>query len=121
MAGGDELMGMGAAAGMVAAVAFMGAGTNVYDAFSAVMSSPWSTEKFTSDSEEARMAREYVRHATVISWVYALGGALIIARTGGGKMSLFPVAGAGIATVYMIWLYRRAIRRGLSGDGMKAE
>lgn len=123
MAGGDELIGTSGgsngASGVLAALLFIGAGTNVYDAFSAVMSSPWSTEKFTSDSEEAKMAREYVRHAIIISWVYAVGGAYL-ARKAGAKVWVFPIVGAAIVTVYMYWLYSRAISRGLSPDGMSA-
>lgn len=119
MAGGDELSLGGSSGGgtlrrALAASLFIGAGTNVYDAFSAVMSSPWSTEKFTADSTEAKMAREYVRHALIISWVYAIGGALITAS----KLSVYPIVGAGIVTAYMTWLYRRAIGRGESGTGM---
>lgn len=119
MAGGDEMMGLAGAAGVGAAVLFVGAGTNVYDAFSAVMSSPWSTEKFTNDSEEAKMARQYVYHAMTISWIYALGGAYLASKSGAGLWK-YPIIGAGIVTVYMYWLYRRAISRGISGDGMNA-
>jgi hypothetical protein len=115
VAGGDEFAANGG--GALAALLFIGAGTNVYDAFSAVMSSPWSTEKFTSDSEEAKMAREYVRHAIVISWVYALGGAWLARRS---KAWPYPLVGAAIVTFYMWWLYNRAINRGTSPDGMKA-
>lgn len=109
------MMGMSGAAGVGAALLFIGAGTNVYDAFSAVMSSPWSTEKFTNDSEEAKMAKEYVRHAMGISWIYAIGGALL-ARKAGKGIWIYPLVGAGIVTVYMYWLYRRAIQRGTSGE-----
>lgn len=119
MAGGDEMVGLQGAAGVGAALLFIGAGTNVYDAFSAVMSSPWSTEKFTSDSEEAAMARRYVRHAIIISWVYALGGAILV-RASGSSLWPWPVVGALIVSVYMTWLYRDAIRRGESGQGMSA-
>ena len=119
MAGGDELSGLGGAGGALAAMLFIGAGTNVYDAFSAVMSSPWSTEKFTADSEEAKMAREYVRHAVVISWVYALGGAYLARHVKGGVW-VWPIVGALIVTVYMVWLYNRAIKRATEPGGMQA-
>lgn len=119
MAGGDELLGGSGAAAGIAAMLFIGAGTNVYDAFSAVMSSPWSTEKFTNDAEEEKMAREYVRHALTISWVYAVGGAAIASRAGDG-LWLWPLIGAAIVSVYMFWLYNRALNRGTSGNGMTA-
>lgn len=117
MAGGDEMVIPAKGAARVgAALLFIGAGTNVYDAFSAVMSSPWSTEKFTNDSQEARMARRYVKHAIVISWTYALVGALLVGR----KLALFPLAGAAIVTGYMTWLYHGAISRGPTKEGMSA-
>lgn len=115
MAGGDEFLGGGSNAhGALAAVMFIGAGTNVYDAFSAVMSSPWSTEKFTKDSQEEQMARQYVMHAMCISWLYAIGGAWL-------ARSYWPLAGALLATVYMYWLYNRALNRSQSADSMSAE
>lgn len=121
MAGGDEMIpgasGAGGQAARVgAALLFIGAGTNVYDAFSAVMSSPWSTEKFTSDSHEAKMARRYVKHAIVISWTYAAIGAILVR----GKLWKYPIFGAAIVTGYMTWLYHTAIGRGASGEGMSA-
>lgn len=111
MAGGDELLGLSGAGGVAAALLFIGAGTNVYDAFSAVMSSPWSTEKFTESDEEEAMAREYVRHAMIISWTYAVGGAGIAYAGGARNVAIYPIIGAAIVTVYMYWLYNRAVSR----------
>ena len=109
MAGGDELIGLGGLGGGLAALALMGAGTNAYDAFSAVMSSPWSTEKFTGSDEDERMAREYVTHAMIISGAYAGIGAWL----GRNDFNpLWPILGWLIAAIYMSWLYRRAVRRG---------
>lgn len=113
MAGGDEFLSADGGKGALYAMLFIGAGTNVYDAFSAVMSSPWSTEKFTKDSEEERMARQYVTHAMVISWIYAGVGAWL-------SHSAWPILGAAVATVYMYWLYNRALCRSQSGQGMSA-
>lgn len=112
MAGGDEFL-TGDIQGVGAALMLMGAGTNVYDAFSAVMSSPWSTEKFTNDPEEEKMAREYVTHAMIISWGYSIGGA-VLAR------SIWPLVGAAGVTAYMFWLYNRALCRARNGGGMSA-
>jgi hypothetical protein len=104
-AGGEELLGLGSDARRIAAaILFMGAGTNAYDAFSAVNSSPWTAESFGGDAAKERSLREYVIHALVISGLYAVGGA-IIAR------NLWPILGALIASVYMTWLYFRAIGR----------
>jgi hypothetical protein len=113
MAGGDEFLSLaGDVRGVGAALMLMGAGTNVYDAFSAVMSSPWSTEKFTEDLEAEKMAREYVTHAMVISWGYALAGAWL-------ARSIWPIIGAAGVTGYMYWLYNRALNRARNG-GMSA-
>lgn len=123
MAGGDEFVGGAGWGGPLAAVLFMGAGTNVYDAYSAVMSSPWSTEKFTNDPEEEAMARRYVRHAITISWMYAMGGAGIIVMDPGtpNGIAVVPILGALLATGYMYWLYNQALTRATSGQGMSAQ
>jgi hypothetical protein len=105
VAGGDEFLGaIDGVKGAAAALLFIGSGTNVYDAFSAVMSSPWSTEKFSEDEAADRMANEYVCHGLIISGFYAVAGA-VIART------FWPVIGAAGVALYMTWLYRRAISR----------
>jgi hypothetical protein len=112
MAGGDEFLGLGGrGSGIAAALLMVGAGTNVYDAFSAVMSSPWSTEKFTSDPEEERMAREYVMHALIISGAYAAIGAWL-------ARSWWPIFGAAGIAGYMYWLYNRALSRSQAAGGM---
>lgn len=115
MAGGDELMGLGGIAGVGAALLFIGAGTNVYDAFSAVMSSPWSTEKFTNTEEDEKKGRRYVNHAITISWIYAGGGAFLAYKSAGWKLAMWPLLGAGIVTVYMYYLYNRAIAQSPQG------
>lgn len=117
MAGGDEMLGLTGAAGVGAALLFIGAGTNVYDAFSAVMSSPWSTQKFTQSPEEEAMAREYVRHAMAISWIYAGVGSALAYKAGGVGLAMWPLLGAAIVTVYMYWLYDRAVKRSPQNGG----
>lgn len=116
MAGADEYIGLKGAAGIGAALMFMGAGTNVYDAFSAVMSSPWSTEKFTHSPEDEAQARRYVRHAITISWIYAGGGSLLAFVAGGIKLAVWPLIGASIVTVYMYWLYNQALTDSPMGE-----
>jgi hypothetical protein len=121
MAGGDEVLGLGlnGVAAVAAALLFQAAGTNVYDAFSAVMSSPWSTEKFTNDPEEERMAREYVKHALVISGGYAAISAALAYKAGGPALAAWPIIGAIGVAAYMLWLYNRALQRSQNG-GMTA-
>lgn len=116
-AGGDDLLGMKKAAAVGAALLFMGAGTNGYDAFSAVMSSPWSTEKFTQTAEDERKGRRYVRHAIVISGIYAGVGTALAFFSGGWKLAVWPLAGFVLVTVYMRKLYSDAISRSPRGCG----
>lgn len=101
--------GLQAIGGIGAALLFMGAGTNGYDAFSAVMSSPWSTEKFTQSDYELAQAKRYVKHATVISWVYVIGAASICWLTGERMAAVAALVGGLIVTVYMRWLYAQAV------------
>jgi hypothetical protein len=115
MPGADEFIGVKGVAGVGAALLFMGAGTNGYDAFSAVMSSPWSTEKFTESAEEEAQARRYVRHAVVISGVYAGVGALLAYYSGGWKLASWPILGYFIVTAYMYWLYDQAVKNSPHG------
>lgn len=118
MAGGDEILGLKAAYGIGAALMLQAAGTNVYDAYSAVMSSPWSTEKFTNSPEEEAMAREYVRHAMVISGTYAGISAVLAYQSGGVALAIWPIIGALGVAAYMYWLYNRALERATSPGGM---
>lgn len=109
MPGADEFIGMKGAAGIGAALLFMGAGTNGYDAFSAVMSSPWSTEKFTQTPEDEEKGRRYVRHAIIISGMYAGVGAALAYYSGGWKLAAWPILGFALVTGYMYYLYDNAI------------
>lgn len=93
---------------------FLGAATNVYDAFSAVMSSPWSTEKFSQGAEEQAMARTYVKHALIISGGYAAASAYL-------ARSLMPIVGAAGIAGYMYWLYRRALARAQKAEQAGAD
>lgn len=112
MPASDEFLTVGTARNVAGGLALLGAGANVYDAFSAVMSSPWSTEKFTNDPEEEAMAREYVMHALIISGIYCAAGSYLIG-------SPWPVIGGAGVAAYMYWLYNRALKRSQNG-GMVA-
>jgi hypothetical protein len=114
MAGADELLGSADVRKVGAALLFLGAGTNVYDAFSAVMSSPWSTEKFSQGPEEQAMAREYVLHGLTISGGYAFASAYL-------ARSIWPIVGAAGVAAYMYWLYARALRRAQANESQGAD
>lgn len=89
-----------------AAILFVTSMTNVIDVFSATNSSPWTAENFGGDAEKVRSLREYVYHAIVLSGI-TNGIAAVISG------ELWPLAGAGLATAYMWWLYERAVKRGM--------
>ena len=88
-----------------AALLFMAAGTNAYDAYSAVNSSPWTAETVGGDQKKADSMKEYCYHAVIITFIYATGGAVI-------AKSWWPIIGGGVAGTYMYWLYMRALKRG---------
>jgi hypothetical protein len=90
-----------------AAILFMQAGTNAYDAYSAVNSSPWTAETVGGDEKKAKSMKEYCYHAVAISTVYAVGGAMI-------AQSWWPLIGGGMALLYMSFLYWRALKRGFN-------
>jgi hypothetical protein len=73
------------------------------------MSSPWSTEKFTQSDYELEQAQRYVRHATVISWIYVIGAASICFATGERAAAIAALIGGLIVTIYMRWLYKQAV------------
>lgn len=90
----------------VAALLFISAMNNAIDVFSATNSSPWTAENFGGDEEKVSSLREYVFHAIVLTGV-TNGVAAFLAR------SVWPLLGAGLAAGYMVWLYERAIKRGM--------
>ena len=94
----------------VAAILFTGAATQMYDAFSAVNSSPWTAESFGGDPEKEKSLREYVKHGLGVASVVSLIAA-VIAR------SIWPIVGGGVAGGYMFWLYERAITRAKTKHG----
>jgi hypothetical protein len=91
----------------VAAILFLQAGTNVMDVYSALNSSPWTSENFGADPEKARSCMEYVYHSMAWTTFYC-GLAAFLAR------SWWPVFGMVTANGYMWWLYRRALQRGMA-------
>lgn len=94
-----------------ASVLFMQSVMVVFDAFSTLESSPWTSENVGADSEKAASAREYMRHAIVISMAYAVASSAIAGN-------ILPLVGAGSANLYLYWLYERAIGRAVaSGSG----
>jgi len=90
---------------VVGAILFLQAGTNVFDVYSALNSSPWTSENFGADPQKARSCREYVYHSMAWTSFYC-GLAAWISK------SWWPVVGLVVANGYMWWLYERALARG---------
>jgi hypothetical protein len=89
----------------IAGLLFMQAGTLAMDVYSAVNSSPWTAENFGADPSKAKSCREYVYHAIGLTFFYSAIGS-VLAR------SWWPIIGASVMSVYMYWLYNRALMRG---------
>lgn len=91
----------------VAALLFITSINNAIDVFSATNSSPWTAENFGGDSDKVKSLREYVAHAVVLTALSNGIGAYI-------AKSPWPLIGAATASVYMVWLYERAVSRGMN-------
>ena|SRR5438128_10721207 len=89
-----------------AAILFITSATNALDVFSATNSSPWTAENFGGDEEKVASLREYVLHAIALTTVTNLIGAAL-------ARSIWPLAGAMVASGYMWFLYERAVQRGM--------
>jgi len=86
------------------AMLFLQAVTTVYDAISAVNSSPLTAERYGADPQQAASAMEYTYQGMALSGMYCIGAALV-------SGSWWPILGAIPADIYLYWLYRRAIKR----------
>lgn len=95
---------MGYARNAIGAVLFLQAGTQVYDAISAINSSPLTAERYGADPQQAKSAMEYTYHGMVLAGVYCAIAAL-------ASQSWWPIIGMVPGDVYLFWLYKRAIRR----------
>jgi hypothetical protein len=97
-----------------AALLWLTSGMTTFDAYSTLNSSPWTAESFGADAARAASLREYVTHAVVFSMFYAIVGSVIILKDDGedNRLAWYPVLGAGLANLYLVWLYMRASARG---------
>lgn len=89
----------------LAAVLLMQAAMTVFDTYSTLNSSPWTAENVGADPEKVASLKEYVTHAAVFSTGICLVSASV-------ARSSVPVWGALLANGYLIWIYRRAVKRG---------
>lgn len=96
---------VGSGGNVAGALLFIAAGTNVMDVYSALNSSPWTSENFGADAEKAKSCWEYVIHSVAWTSFYCIVAAWI-------SRSWWPIIGGVLANTYMMWLYKRALARG---------
>jgi len=99
-----------------AAILLMSSAMIAMDSYSTLMSSPWTVNNVGANPEQAASAREYYRHALLVSMALAVAAAWVAPRT----IWWFPILGSGAANAYLIWLYERAIRRAQAKGGQSA-
>lgn len=100
-----DIPGVDGAGNALAALLFMTSAMTTLDAYSTLLSSPWTAENFGADPDKTKSCKEYLRHAVIYSMAYAAASAYI-------AHSWWPIVGSAIANLYLIWLYTRALDRG---------
>lgn len=92
----------------LAAVLFMQSSMSTLDAYSTLLSSPWTAESFGADERRSRALKEYLTHAVSYSMGYAIMAAMITRSV----LGWWILASAMLTNGYLIWLYTRASKRG---------
>ena len=84
---------------------FLMALAEAFNVYGALNSSPWTAENFGADPEKARSCRKYVLQADVVNIALGIGTSII-------SKSPWPLAGILVITVYMHYMYERALNKG---------
>lgn len=84
---------------------FLMALAEAFNVYGALNSSPWTAENFGADPEKAKSCRRYVLQADFVNVALGIGTSLI-------SESPWPLIGIGLITVYMHWMYDRALKKG---------
>lgn len=84
---------------------FLMALAEAFNVYGALNSSPWTAENFGADPEKARSCRRYVLQADVVNIALGVGTSII-------SKSPWPLAGILVITVYMHYMYERALAKG---------
>lgn len=84
---------------------FLMALAEAFNVYGALNSSPWTAENFGADPEKARSCRRYVIQADVVNVALGVGTSMI-------SKSPWPLLGILVITVYMHWMYERALKKG---------
>lgn len=89
---------------VASAILFLQASTNAMDVFSALNSSPWTSESFGGDPAKAASCRSYVKQSIGITAFYCFGSAAL-------AQNWWPIIGWALASAFMYWTYERALKR----------
>jgi hypothetical protein len=85
---------------------FLVASAESFNIFSAMNSSPWTAENFGADEQKAKSCKEYIVWACVANAGLGVGASMLAA-------SWWPLVGVMLVNVFMIWIYWRALKRGM--------
>lgn len=86
---------------------FLVAAAESFNIFSAMNSSPWTAENFGADEKKAKSCKEYVMWASVANTGLGVGASML-------AKSWWPLIGVTLVTGFMIWIYWRALKRGMT-------
>lgn len=84
---------------------FLMALAEAFNVYGALNSSPWTAENFGADPEKAKSCRRYVLQADIVNIALGIGSSII-------SKSPWPLAGILVITVYMHYMYERALSKG---------
>lgn len=84
---------------------FLMALAEAFNVYGALNSSPWTAENFGADPEKAASCRRYVLQADVVNIALGIGSSLIAKNP-------WPLLGIAVITVYMHYMYERALKKG---------
>ena len=88
---------------------FLVAAAESFNIFSAMNSSPWTAENFGADERKAESCKEYVMWASVANTGLGVGASILAG-------SYWPLIGVVAVTAFMIWIYWRALKRGMENN-----
>jgi hypothetical protein len=84
---------------------FLMAVAESFNVYSALTSSPWTMESFGADERKAKAAKVYVMYALGANFALGVGTSILAG-------SWAPLAGIAIISLWMTWVYFRALRKG---------
>lgn len=86
---------------------FLVAAAESFNIFSAMNSSPWTAENFGADEQKAKSAKHYVIVSVIANEGLGLGASLL-------AKNWWPIVGTTIVSLFMVWIYWRALQKGLA-------